>query len=160
MSAQLIFEPIRTTTRKPAPVRTGCQGIERRDPAARASTPVHAAPSPESWSPPSGAGDPATDVEGPLPFVAIPFAPAGNHVAVRSAGAIGGLLLTALLAFGVMALTAQDAAPAAQLGSAAVPRVEHRSNTMATGVFTGQFDDGVPVYRLPAIEITDARARR
>jgi len=123
----------------------------------RSGEPTHLSALPDPWSPPLGAGDPATDIHGPLPFAAIPFSPAGAHVAARSAGAIGGILLTVLIAFGVLSLAATEPAPAAHGGSTFAHPDGQQSGVVVTGEFTGRFEDDVPVYRLPVIHVTGVR---
>jgi hypothetical protein len=155
MSTQLIFEPMRPVTRKSVTRPGACTAFERHVPGRPANVPTLSDP----WSPPLGAGDPATEIEGPLPFVALPFSPAGAQFMARSAGAIGGLLLTVLIALGVLNLAATESAPAAHWERALAQPAALRGDAMMTGDFTGQFDHGVPVYRLPVIEVGGIRTQ-
>jgi hypothetical protein len=159
MSAQLIFEPMRPSPCKLTSGRRDCKEFARRESMRRSWAPTYLATLPEPSSPPLGAGDPATDIQGPLPFVAVPFAPAGAQVAARSAGAIGGILLTVLMAFGVLSLAVTEPAPAAHGGSTFAQPDGQQRVVVVTGEFTGQFEDDVPVYRLPAIQVTGVRAQ-
>jgi hypothetical protein len=92
--------------------------------------------------------------------MALPFSPAGAHGAVRSAGAFGGILVTVVLALGVLRLAGTESVSVTYWGSAFARPADQRGDAVATAEFTGQFDNGVPVYRLPAIQIADVRAKR
>jgi len=76
---------------------------------------------------------------------------AGRRMAQSMAARLAALALTAMLAACVMPVSAGDSASPAGRGAVTPANPQF-------GVFTGEFVDGMPVYRLPPITVIGSRS--
>lgn len=135
-------------------------GEERRrpEPAARAGDTRPLAIAAVPAQAPCCAGDPATDIAGPAVFTVVAAAPANRMINMRTPVIVVGIAVIGLLvaATARIAVGVGGAAPA---GARAGPT---RVSTPAlpapsVGAFTGAYEAGLPVYRLPPLQVTASR---
>ncbi len=71
---------------------------------------------------------------------------------IRIAAAVASIVIAALLMGAVDYTTAKSAASTA-------PAVQSQAVAPMVGVATGEYQNGVPVYRLPAVVVTESRSQ-
>jgi len=147
MSIPLAIEDVYTASRKPLAKAARTWDLYRPEPM----------PGTAGAQLPCGAGDPATDIAGPPGFtIAAPRSATGKSTGIATV--IAGVALIGLAAAGAYRLVHPVIGPVgAGDRTVAAPASYTAAPLQGVGVFTGAYENGLPVYRLPPVQVTAVR---
>jgi hypothetical protein len=147
MSIPLAIEDLHAASRKPLAKAAMIRDLYRSVPTPRTA----------GAQLPCGAGDSATDIAGPPGFtIAAPRSTTGKTTGIATV--IAGVALIGLAAAGAYRLVHPVIGPVwAGDRTVAAPASETAAPVQGVGVFTGAYENGLPVYRLPPVQVTGNR---
>jgi hypothetical protein len=147
MSIPLAIENLHAASRKPLAKAARTRDLSRPEPRRLTA----------GAQLPCGAGDPATDIAGPPGFT-IPAPRSAPGKTTGIATFIAGVALIGLAAAGAYRLVQPVIGPVwAGDRAVAAPASQTAAPVHGVGVFTGAYENGLPVYRLPPVQVTAIR---